>query len=116
MSRIAQRAIVWTPRVLCIAFAVLISVFALDVFGEHLPFWKTLLALAMHLVPTAVLVLATLLAWRSPAVGGVVFISLGFLYLWMVNMRWLGIAVIAFAIGLLFLASWVWRAELKPAT
>jgi hypothetical protein len=33
--------------ILCILFAVFLSLFALDVFDEHLGFWKTLLALAV---------------------------------------------------------------------
>jgi hypothetical protein len=71
----------WTPRLLGIALAIFISVFALDVFSERLPFWRMMLALVVHLVPTFVLVAILLLAWRWPWVGGVGFTALGMLYI-----------------------------------
>ena len=43
----------WAPRILSIIFAGFISLFALDVFNEGHSFWETLLALAVHLIPTA---------------------------------------------------------------
>ena len=118
MSQITQRAIVWAPRILCIALAIFISIFALDVFGEHLPFWRMMLALAMHLVPTAVLVVLLAVSWRWPWIGGVAFVALGFFYMWMTRLRfnvgvYLAISGPAFMIGMLFLANWLWRKELK---
>ena len=52
MNKTTQRFIFWTPRVICILFAFFTSLFALDVFSEGLGFWKTFLALIMHLIPT----------------------------------------------------------------
>jgi len=120
MSRIARRTIYWSPRLLCIALALFISVFALDVFSEHLPFWRMMLALAMHMVPTAVLVVLLAIAWRWPWVGGVAFVALGFYYMWMTRLHfplqvYLAISGPAFLIGLLFLANWLWRNELKDS-
>ena len=117
MSRPNQRLLYWAPRALCIAFAIFISIFALDVFGEHLPFWRMLLALAMHLVPTAVLLTLTLVSWRWPAVGGTAFIALGvYYYVWMMHGRYFLIALPAFVIGVLFLANWLWRDDLKNSS
>lgn len=42
----------WTPRILCLLFAVFLSLFALDVFTEGYGFWKSILALLIHLIPT----------------------------------------------------------------
>lgn len=61
--------IVWTPRVLSILFACFISLFALDVFAEGRPWTETLVALLVHLIPTYVLILILVFAWRRPWIG-----------------------------------------------
>jgi hypothetical protein len=71
----------WTPRALGIALALFFGVFALDVFGESRGFWNTVVALAMHLVPAALIVATLTVAWRRPIVGGVLFGGLGVCYL-----------------------------------
>ncbi|NNF56814.1 MAG: hypothetical protein HKN04_01095 [Rhodothermaceae bacterium] len=87
METLAERFLFWAPRGLGIAFAVFLGVFALDVFGEGLGAWETALALLIHLVPTGLVVLALLAAWRQ---GWVLFGPLLF-------------------IGLLFRAEWAYR-------
>ncbi len=112
MSRLGGGLIYWTPRVLCILFAIFVSLFALDVFGEGRGFWETAAALAMHMIPTALIVLVTLLAWRWEWVGTLAFFATGILY--SVNSTnhpdWiLVIAGPQFLIGVLFLLSWLQR-------
>lgn len=63
----------WLPRVLAILFIAFISVFALDVFGE--PQW--FLALIMHLIPSFILAVLTVLAWKRPFIGGICFVIAG---------------------------------------
>jgi hypothetical protein len=72
-----RRIIHWTPRVLAVVFALFLALFALDVFGEFESLSETLLALTMHLIPTLVLLIAAIVAWRWPLVGGVLFVALG---------------------------------------
>ena len=62
----------WTPRILGIIFAVFISIFALDVFGEY-KFPEVLIALFMHLVPTYLVLGALLVAWKWEKIGGILF-------------------------------------------
>ena len=57
-----KRLLFWSPRMLCIAFATFISLFALDVFAEGYGFWRTALALVMHLRLTAIVVIVLALA------------------------------------------------------
>ena len=73
MSNFSKRALFWTPRALSIAFIAFLSVFALDVFDEHLGFWQTALALAMHLIPVFVLIAVLVLAWRWEWIGAALF-------------------------------------------
>ena len=73
--------IYWAPRILGILFAAFISIFALEVFTEGYEFWDTVVALVMHLVPTAIIVIVLLIAWRWERIGGVLFLLLGALYI-----------------------------------
>ncbi len=54
----------WTPRVLCLLFAVFLGLFALDVFNEGYGFWKTILALFIHLIPTWIVLGVLAISWR----------------------------------------------------
>jgi len=69
MNKTTKRVLFWGPRILCILFAVFVSLFALDVFGEGFGFWQTIIALVMHLIPTYVVVIALVIAWRWEWVG-----------------------------------------------
>ena len=124
MTQLSKRALFWTPRALSILFIAFLSLFALDVFGEHSGFWQTALALTMHLVPSFVLIAALVLAWRWEWIGAALFGTAGMMHVaWVVSMsrpvpaavrlNWiLIIAGPAFAIAGLFLANWVKRGDL----
>ena len=60
----------WTPRVLCLLFAVFLSLFALDVFNEGYGFWKTILAFFMYLVPTWIVLAILAISWCWEWAGG----------------------------------------------
>ena len=122
MKRTTKHALFWSPRVLSILFAAFISVFAMDVFGEGYGFWQTCLALLMHLVPTALLLAALIVAWRRAWVGAILFIGLGALYIvtmwgrfpWSTYALMSGIPCL---IGLLFLADWRYgRSMVEPTS
>lgn len=51
-----------------------IGLFALDVFQPGLPPGEVLLALLIHLLPSLVLLMALVLAWRRPWLGAVLFV------------------------------------------
>jgi hypothetical protein len=108
----------WTPRLLSILFAIFISLFAFDVFGEGYGFWATILALLMHLIPTGIVLLVLALAWRWEWIGGLLFIGLGLLYLARFQgQHWSAYVALSgplFLIGVLFLLNWLYRAELHP--
>ena len=62
MNQMVKKILFWTPRILGILVAIFISLFALDVFGEGYGFWETLAALAMHLIPTSIVLIILALA------------------------------------------------------
>ena len=113
MTKSVKQWLFWTPRVLVMLFAAFVSIFALDVFGAGYGFWETILALFMHLIPTGLLVVALVIAWRWPWVGGILFPGLGVAYLvsmwgrfpWSVYLIMMGPL---FLVGILFWLNWLY--------
>ena len=110
-----KKLLFWTPRIMTILFAVFISLFALDVFGPGQSLGEMLLGFLIHLIPTYLIVIALVIAWRWEWVGAILFVGLGLLYiLWMRGMPWPAYLVLSGTsclIGLLFLASWLYRRQ-----
>lgn len=118
MHTTMKRLLFWTPRILCILFAVFLSVFALDVFGEGLGFWETVLALLIHLVPVYIVVIVLVVAWRWEWVGAILFTVLAVLYVVSAWGRFHWSAYVAISgplvlLGVLFLFNWIYRAQLQ---
>ena len=108
----------WTPRTLTFLFALFLSLFALDVFGEGNGFWKTLLALFVHLIPTWIVLGVLAISWRSGLIGTLLCFALGTYYLattWG-RFHWSAYVLISgplFLIGTLFLVDWHFQARLR---
>lgn len=127
MSIRFARTLFWAPRILSMLLIAFLSLFALDVFGDRLGFWQTLMALVMHLMPSFVLIAILLLAWRREWIGAIGFGVLGMFYsTWVLStsrpigfsarLSWTAlIGVPAFVVAGLFLANWLRRHELPPA-
>jgi len=81
MTEVSKKVLYWTPRCLGLAFALYLSMFAMDVFGEGLGFWRTSLALFMHLIPVFVLLLVLALAWRWEWIGAAAFAGAALVFL-----------------------------------
>ena len=62
MNEKSKQVIFWAPRILVICYALFISLFAMDVLGDGHSLVDTLLALAMHLIPTFLTLLILLFA------------------------------------------------------
>lgn len=88
------------PRVSAILFILFVSIFALDVFAD--PKW--LIGLIIHLIPSFVLTVLTILAWKSEKAGGLAFILASILSLFFFHSTI--IFVPTFIIGVLFLLSY----------
>jgi hypothetical protein len=112
MLAVLKRLLYWTPRLVCILYIVFVSLFALDVVNEHLPFPRVIGALAMHLIPTAIMTVLLILSWRWEWVGGVGFVALALLYIEMMGGLSRAYPIIfgpALLIGILFLVNWMSR-------
>jgi len=89
LNTIGKKILYWLPRVLSILFTMLISLLALDVFTE--PFFENaleiLIGLFMHLIPSFILILIILIAWKWEHIGGTIFIIIGLLFVLMMGVE-----------------------------
>ena len=67
----------WTPRILCILAILFISLFALDSFSSERTFWQNTGAFLMHLIPSFVLLVILIVAWKWENIGGIILIIIG---------------------------------------
>ena len=114
-----ERILFWVPRALVIAFALFISLFAMDVFSEGYSLGEMMLALFMHLIPTFVIIIVLLLAWKWELFGGFAFIILGIAYIIITGLHfpllaYVSISLPLFLTGALFLLHRYMTAR-KPA-
>jgi len=119
MNEAAKRLVYWAPRVLGIAFAAFSSIFALDALSTPGDIGQKTVALLMHLIPTGIVLLALLIAWRREWIGAIFFPLLAVVH---VVPRWgrldaPGYAMIDGPLLLLGLLFWLsWRNRAAPRT
>ena len=96
----------WLPRSLAVFFIIFLSLFAQDVFDRG-PLGQALTGFFIHLIPSYLLLLALVLAWKKEKVGGIVFMLLGvvFTLFFRINeiIYFMTISYPVFLIGVLFL-------------
>ena len=103
MNNRTKNLLYWIPRAFGILFALFISAFALDVFGEGYGLSGTIVALLMHLIPTALVVIALSIAWRWERAGALLFFGLAVFYAIMTDGASLLISAPLLLIGIFFL-------------
>jgi hypothetical protein len=62
----------WMPRILCILVILTVSIFALDAFDPKLTAWQQILGFIMHLVPSFILIILLVVAWKWELIGGMI--------------------------------------------
>lgn len=80
VMKLSTKMLHWLPRIICIIAILFISLFALDAFNPDLSLWQQIVGFMMHLIPSFVLTLLLVLAWKRELIGGIIFtiIGLGF--------------------------------------
>lgn len=107
MTEGLKRVLVWLPRLLGIAVAVFLGMFALDAFGSGEPLASALGDFAIHLLPAGTVLAVVAIAWRYPWVGAIAFVGLAVAYAAAVRrLDWIAaISAPLLFVGLLFLVS-----------
>lgn len=110
----------WLPRILCILAILFISLFAADSFDNpEQTIWQQLGGFFIHLIPSIILLLFLIVAWKRELIGGIIFIVIGIVLSPLVFMLyynrnhsvWMSLTVILFItlpfllVGILFLVS-----------
>lgn len=104
--------LVWIPRILAIALNIFLATFAFDVFEGQISIWEQLLGFLIHLTPNFILLVITIIAWKVPRIGGVLFFLVSaffavFFRVWNVasevNIFRLVLVVLIATIGVMFL-------------
>ena len=106
-----EKLFYWLPRILSICFVLFISIFALDVFSEYSGF-AIILPLFIHLIPSFILLVVAIIAWRYALVGTIIFLGFAIFYVWDVGftrpLSWyVAIVLPASIVGVLYLISWI---------
>ncbi|HVT96665.1 MAG TPA: hypothetical protein VHE33_04110 [Acidobacteriaceae bacterium] len=117
MRRTSARLLYWSPRFLSILFALFLSVFALDVFGEVHGAGPIALALFVHLIPAIMVIAVLIIAWRWEWIGALAFALAALGYAVSVlphHLDWvLTISLPLIVIATLFLTNWMERTQLR---
>ena len=74
MNTKISKYLYWTPRLLAILAILFVSMFALDIFGQGYTFLETVVGLFMHLIPSFILAIILIIAWRYELIGGILFL------------------------------------------
>ena len=69
----------WLPRCIVILSILFVSVFAFDTFSSNNNIWQQLIEFLIHLIPSYILLIVLIIAWKFELIGGIIFIliSLG---------------------------------------
>jgi general stress protein CsbA len=106
----------WTPRILTIAFAGFMGLFATDAFTGEGNAIHVMDSFLMHLIPALIIVLMLGLSWKREWIGGLTFIVMAIAYALYAYNHLLWILIISsplFIIGVLFLAVWIQKNKRK---
>jgi hypothetical protein len=117
MNKATRTLLFWTPRVLCLAVALFLALFAFDVFGEPGTVWMKVVGFAIHLAPTWALLVVLALAWRWEWIGAAACFAMAGFYAATFgrhHLDWdLIIAGPVVLVGVLFLVGWVYRKQIR---
>jgi hypothetical protein len=112
MTKSSKGGLFWAPRIFTILLVLFLSLFALDVFEESKGVLDTLMALTLHLVPTFLILLLLVFAWKRELIGAIAFSVMAIAYvviMWGRGFPWVTYVVISGAFLLnatLFFFSW----------
>ena len=106
-----KNTFIWSARIIALLFIAFISLFAFDSFSGEESFVAEIGHFLMHLVPTFVLVVCLVIAWKNPPLGGFLFIGVAILFtIYFGTFKQLEtffmISVPPIIAGILFLLSW----------
>ncbi len=109
----SKKLIHWAPRIAAILIIFFVSLFSLDVFDMEATPLEMLGGFLMHNIPSFVMIILLVFAWRRPLVGFIAFLLAGIFFLRFVIMgpdllHFLLFSGPLLLISALFFADWRW--------
>ena len=107
----------WIPRIAGILFALFLTVFSFDVFGQGEPVWKTAMAFIIHNIPTIVLLIVMYFSWRRSWLGAIAFFVLGVVFFLLMPNKAKSIFIVLplLITAVLFFLNWIFRSGIRKA-
>ena len=108
------KVIYWAPRLAAILITFFVTLFSLDVFEMEASLLELLGAFVIHSLPSIILILFLVVAWRRPVVGFIGFLLAGLFFLRFVIfgqglLHFLLFSGPLLLISALFFADWRWQ-------
>lgn len=117
----------YLPRILCILSILFISLFAADAFEGNGSILQKLFDFFLHLVPSLILFVMLVIAWKREFFGGVLFVSTGlifspFIYIHNYQLNtsvWMSIGIVMLIsfpfilVGVLFIMNYFFKRKIK---
>jgi cytochrome bd-type quinol oxidase subunit 2 len=112
--------LLWMPRVLAMALAVLLAMFAMDVFVQATDFWSTSRDFVTHLLPAVCVLAIVILGWRHDGLAALGFLALSVAYFvalvgWRHLPESLVLTMPPLGISLAYCARWRLLKQMPPA-
>jgi prolipoprotein diacylglyceryltransferase len=76
----SAKVLQWSPRIICILAILFISLFALDSFSPDRTVFQNAVAFLIHLIPSFVLLVILIIAWKWEKTGGIILIIAGLVW------------------------------------
>lgn len=116
-----RKIIHWAPRTAAILIIFFVSLFSLDVFELEASPLELIGAFLIHSLPSIVMILFLVIAWRRPVVGFIAFLLAGLFFLRSLIFGGSPPNFLLFSgplllISALFFADWRWIKPLPPAS
>lgn len=117
LKQIVFLSLWWIPRIAGILFALFLTVFSFDVFGQGEPVWKTAMAFIIHNIPTIVLLIVMYFSWRRSWLGAMAFFVLGVVFFLLMPNKAKSIFIVLplLITAVLFFLNWVFRSSIRKA-
>lgn len=77
VMKTSDKILHWAPRILGLLTILFISLFAFDSFSPSNTLWQNFLSLLIHLLPSIVMLIVLLIAWKWELAGGIIFLLAG---------------------------------------
>ena len=76
----STKILYYTPRILCVIAILFISLFALDAFETGSTIWEQITAFLIHLIPSFILTILLIIAWKKELLGGILFLIISLVF------------------------------------